>query len=151
MEETTLCFVINSGKILLIRRKKGIGKGFLNGPGGRIKKGERALDCAIREVQEETGITPIKPKKFGFVEFYLDNKMTYRAYIFVAEDFSGYLKETEAAKPGWFPLDKIPFGKMFAEDKQYWVPLVIEKKAFKGRFYFDKNWTRLLKKEIIMV
>jgi 8-oxo-dGTP diphosphatase len=151
MERATLCFIVNSGRILLIKRKKGIGKGLLNGPGGRIEKGESPLDCVIRETIEETGITPIKPKEIGFVDFYLDNEMIHQTNVFRAEDFSGTLKETEEAMPKWFPLDKIPYQEMFAEDKQHWIPLVIERKAFKGKFYFDKNWTRLLKKEIIMV
>jgi len=153
MVKTAMCFIVNSDKILLIWKKKGVGNGFWNGPGGRLEKGEKPLDCVVREVVEETGIKPIKPERLGFVEFYLDQKNLpdYVAYVYGTEKFSGILKETDEANPKWFPIDKIPYEKMFAEDKKYWVPLVIEKKAFKGKFYFDKNWTRLLKKEITMV
>ena len=153
MEEATLCFIINSGKILLIKRKKGIGKGFWNGPGGRLEKGETPLDCVVREVAEEIGIKPLRPERIGFVEFYLEqeNKPDYSVYVFRAEEFSGNLKETAEAKPKWFPIEKIPYNRMFAEDKQYWVPLVIEKMAFKGKFYFTNNWNRLLKKEVVLL
>jgi len=151
MERATLCFIVNSGKILLIERKKGIGKGLLNGPGGRIEKGETPMACAIREVSEETGIKPIKPKEMGFVEFYLDNELIHPTNVFKAEKFFGTPRETDDAKPIWFPLDKIPYERMFSKDKRHWVPLVVEGKVFKGKFYFTDNWNRLLKREIILL
>ena len=52
----TLVFVIKDGKILLIRKKRGLGKGKINGPGGKVDPGENAVECAARECQEELGI-----------------------------------------------------------------------------------------------
>ncbi len=57
-EYANLCFVIRDGQILLIRKKRGLGAGKINGPGGRLEKGETALASAIRETQEEIGVTP---------------------------------------------------------------------------------------------
>ena len=54
-EHATLCFVIRGGEILLIRKKRGLGAGKINGPGGRLEPGETALDCAVRETREELG------------------------------------------------------------------------------------------------
>ncbi|MFP6630384.1 MAG: NUDIX domain-containing protein, partial [Myxococcota bacterium] len=51
-EYGTLCFVIRDGRILLIRKKRGLGAGKIVGPGGRVEPGETPLACAIREVQE---------------------------------------------------------------------------------------------------
>src|ERR1035441_3997329 len=51
-EYANLCFVMREGQILLIRKKRGLGVGKINGPGGRLEKGETALDSAIRETQE---------------------------------------------------------------------------------------------------
>lgn len=48
--------MINAGKVLLIRRGGIPGKGLLALPGGFLEHGERLLDCAIREMREETGI-----------------------------------------------------------------------------------------------
>jgi len=145
--KTVICFIINSGEILLIFKNKGIGKGLWNGPGGRLEKGERASECVIRELVEETGIKPIKPERMGFVEFYLDQEKLpdYSAYVFRAERFSGDLKETEEARPKWFSLNNIPYEKMFAADKQHWIPLVIQRKAFKGKFYFSNNLEHIIK------
>lgn len=48
--------MINDGKVLLIRRGRIPGKGLLSLPGGFLEPGERLLDCAIREMHEESGI-----------------------------------------------------------------------------------------------
>src|SRR5512136_179536 len=42
-ERANLCFVIRDGQILLIRKKRGLGAGKMNGPGGRLEAGETAL------------------------------------------------------------------------------------------------------------
>jgi len=57
-ERGVLCFIVKEGKILLIEKKRGLGAGKVNGPGGRIEKGETEEQAAARETQEEVGITP---------------------------------------------------------------------------------------------
>ena len=65
-DPATLVFVVRDGKILLINKKTGLGKGKVNGPGGKVEKGESPEDCAIRECQEELGITVsnLNPKSY---------------------------------------------------------------------------------------
>jgi hypothetical protein len=48
----TLLFVFreHSDEVLLIRKKRGLGAGKINGPGGRLEPGETPRACAIREV-----------------------------------------------------------------------------------------------------
>ncbi len=48
--------VINSGKILLIRRGKDPWKNTLAFPGGFVDKGEDPKDAVIRELKEECGL-----------------------------------------------------------------------------------------------
>lgn len=51
---TTDAVVVQSGHVLLVRRKFNPGKGKWALPGGFLKTGERILDGAIRELYEET-------------------------------------------------------------------------------------------------
>lgn len=52
--------LFNQDRILFLRRKDG----FWEFPGGGVDWGEYPEDSAIRELQEETGITVQKPLKF---------------------------------------------------------------------------------------
>ena len=65
----SLCFVRREGKILMIRKKRGLGAGKINGPGGRLESGESALDAALRETQEEVGVTPFDLSQRGELHF----------------------------------------------------------------------------------
>ena len=47
---------IRGDEVLLIRRGKPPREGEWSLPGGRIEPGERAVDAALRELREETGV-----------------------------------------------------------------------------------------------
>ena len=53
-------------------------------------------------------------------------------HIFKAADFDGEPQETEEMRPGWFHVDEIPFKDMWPDD-EYWMPMFLEDKIFKGR------------------
>jgi 8-oxo-dGTP pyrophosphatase MutT (NUDIX family) len=64
-DRAVLCFVRREGRLLLIRKKRGLGAGKFNGPGGRIEPGETPEAAAVRETQEELGVTPTALAKAG--------------------------------------------------------------------------------------
>lgn len=132
----TLVFVIRDSAILLIRKKRGLGAGKINGPGGRVEPGETALQCAEREVLEElcvrpTGLSWRGENRFQFVDGY-----SIHVHVFVAHDLEGQPCETDEAVPLWTPLDAIPYDEMW-EDDRLWLPEVIAGRAVSGRFLFD--------------
>jgi ADP-ribose pyrophosphatase YjhB (NUDIX family) len=57
--------VVNEGKILLVRHRKGT-RHYWVLPGGRLEYGETFNECAVRELKEETGLD-IEVERFLFI------------------------------------------------------------------------------------
>ena len=146
-EEGTLCFVIQDGQILLIEKKRGLGAGKVNGPGGRIEKGETAEQAAIRETQEEVGITPTGVKWAGELRFQFRDGYSLHCTVYRASGWEGELVETAEAKPFWVRTGQIPYDRMWADDEQ-WMPRLLAGEKFRGWFEFDGDrmeWSKMEK------
>ena len=131
----TLMFIVRDGQVLLIEKKRGLGAGKINGPGGKIEPGETPLQAVIRETQEELCITPHAPRKLGELWFSMSDHPDILCHVFRAENFSGTPTETAEAIPLWAAVDAIPYHRMWADDRQ-WLPLLLDSQAFLGRFIF---------------
>lgn len=136
-EEATLMFAMDgAGKVLLIHKKRGLGKGKINGPGGRIEPGETPKECAIRETREEVGLVIDDAEFCGNLLFHFVDGYNLKGYVFKTSDWAGEPIETDEALPEWFRLDSIPYHRMWADDP-HWFPLMVEGKIFTGKFVFD--------------
>lgn len=135
-EHATLMFVQKNNQVLLIFKKRGLGAGNINGPGGRLEAQESPLQCAIRETEEELCITPLNVKAAGELLFHAEDMPRIHGYVFTASDYTGTPTETDEAIPIWTDIDKIPFEKMWQDD-QYWLPQVLRGMLVKGRFSFE--------------
>ena len=144
-EKGTLCFIIENGKILLIEKKRGLGAGKVNGPGGRIEVGETAEQGAIRETQEEVGLTPTGMEWAGELSFQFRDGYSLHVELYRASGWTGELCETDEAKPFWCSTSEIPYGRMWADDEQ-WMPRLLAGEKFRGWFEFDGDrmeWFRM--------
>ncbi|MCC5847636.1 MAG: 8-oxo-dGTP diphosphatase [Verrucomicrobia bacterium] len=137
-DQATLCFVIRDGQILLIEKKRGLGQGKINGPGGRFEPGETALQCAIRETEEELCVTPTGLQNRGLLRFQFKDGYSLEAHIFSATDCMGEAMETEEAVPRWTPIDHIPYDRMWADDI-LWLPHMLAGRNIQGDFLFDDD------------
>ncbi|MGB1271505.1 MAG: 8-oxo-dGTP diphosphatase [Endozoicomonas sp.] len=135
-DPATLTFIIKDRQVLLIRKKRGLGAGKINAPGGRLEAGETLLECAIREVQEELCITPVDPVICGENRFQFTDGYSIHVHTYIAHDYEGAPTETDEAIPLWFPLEGIPYGEMW-EDDSVWIPRMLEGRRFDGRYLFD--------------
>ena len=136
VESATLVFVILNRRILLIRKKQGLGAGKINGPGGRLEPGETFDACATREVREELGVIPLKVERLGEHRFqFMDGYSTY-VHVYRALGLEGTPVETDEAVPLWVDVDAIPFEEMW-EDDRIWLPVLLAGKRFSGRWIFD--------------
>ena len=120
----------------MIEKKRGLGAGYFNAPGGRMEPGETPLECAVREIQEELCITPLDPEHAGTVMFQFTDGHSIHGEVFIASEFEGTPTETDEAVPIWFHIDELPYHNMW-EDDSVWMPHLIARKKFHGRFIFD--------------
>lgn len=135
----TLMFIVDEERqqVLLIRKKRGLGAGKINGPGGKMDEGESPCECAIRETIEELHVTPVNPQKHGELWFVFADGLQMLVDVFLAYQYIGHPKETAEAFPIWYSLNDLPLDEMW-EDDRYWLKELLWNKAiFTGRFYFD--------------
>ncbi len=135
-DRATLLFVIDGAQVLLIRKKRGLGAGKINAPGGRIEAGESPMEAALREVVEETGVVPSDAHKRGELRFQFVDGYSLFCHVFIAFGHAGDAHETDEAVPMWTPIDAIPFHEMWADDA-LWLPKLLANELFDGRFVFD--------------
>jgi 8-oxo-dGTP diphosphatase len=137
-ERATLLFVIRNGHILLIRKKRGLGAGKINGPGGRLEPGETPIEGAVRETREELGIDALSPVLRGELHFQFLDGYSLLCSVFTAPDCAGEAIETDEAVPLWTPVGDIPYHEMWEDDAR-WLPGMLEGRSFRGFFVFEED------------
>lgn len=136
-DTATLLFVIRNGEVLLIRKKRGLGAGKINAPGGRLEAGEQPIECAARETKEEVGVVPTSIRARGELKFQFVDGYALHCHVFSADGCDGTVIETDEATPQWTPLAAIPYDEMWADDRM-WLPMLLAGRTpFYGRFIFD--------------
>ncbi|QBG47950.1 8-oxo-dGTP diphosphatase [Verrucomicrobia bacterium S94] len=134
--KATLLFVIQDGQVLLIHKKRGFGKGKINGPGGKLEPGETLQECAVRETEEELCIKARGVELAGELCFQFTDSHSIHGFVYTATGYEGEPSETEEAAPIWCSIDDLPFEHMW-EDDHIWFPYMLEGRKFTGWFIFD--------------
>lgn len=122
---TTLCYVEQDGKYLMlhrIKKEKDINKDKYIGIGGHIEHGETPNECVMREAYEETGLRLINPRLRGLLTFVIDD-MDEFTFLYTCTDFEGMLKECDEGDLEWIPKDKINDLPLWEGDKIFFKML----------------------------
>ena len=136
VDVATLVFVVREGQILLIHKKRGLGAGKVNGPGGRLEPGELPEVCARRELREELSIDTKNLVRLGDHRFQFSDGYSIYVHVYRTGEMTGTAMESGEAVPMWVSVDKIPFEEMW-EDDRYWLPLLLQGRHFSGYWVFD--------------
>ena len=132
MKVTTLCYIRDGGKWLLLHRTKkeqDENAGKWVGIGGKFEEGESPEDCLVREVFEETGIKLESYKFRGIVTFVSDKWETEYMHLFTATGFSGELIDCDEGELEWISREKLDSIPKWEGDKIF-LKLIEEKTPF---------------------
>jgi 8-oxo-dGTP diphosphatase len=152
---TNLCLIVRDSKLLLGRKTRKIGKGYLMQPGGKVEEGESMVESLVREVREEVGLEVKYPVEMGKITFdFADGSPTIIMYVFMVAEFEGELIDSDQLDElQWFDIQNLPFEKMLPDDK-IWMPPILEGKRVEAEFVFDhsptlENPSKIISQKII--
>lgn len=148
VRHATICYPVDGDRVLLIRKKRGLGAGVVNGPGGKREPGESLRDCARRETREEVGLRVSDLSKRGEFSFVRGDAAAMQVHVFLAREVAGEPVETDEAAPLWAPVDDLPTAEMWESDR-LWAPRALAGERFRGTIRFDADGERLLAHELV--
>ena len=111
---TADCVVITKEaepKVLLIQRGADPYKGYWAFPGGFMNMDETTEQCAIRELEEETGLKVSTVRQIGAyskVDRDPRGRTITVAYLAIIDKPAQVTGQDDAAKADWFPLSALP-------------------------------------------
>ena len=145
MKLATLCYIRKDNHTLMLHRvkkKNDYHEGKWNGLGGKFELGETPEECAIREIEEESGLIVKELKLKGFITFPMfDEKDDWYVFVFVIDKFEGELIDSPEGNLKWIPNEQLLKINLWDGDKIF-IPWLDEEKFFSAKFnYKGKTFT----------
>ena len=155
MRLTTLCYLEQDGKYLMLyrnKKKNGQSEGKYLGIGGKLEPDESPEECAMREVKEETGLTPLDLKFRGIVTFVSDCFENELMFLYSATKLRGTLRtDCPEGDLFWVEKERVLSLPAWEGDRYFLIPLLNGSEdlfAWFGEFSGAECWTDLVVKAL---
>jgi 8-oxo-dGTP pyrophosphatase MutT (NUDIX family) len=143
IQEMTLGFIVEDGRILLGMKKRGLGEGKWNGFGGKVEPEETIEQAMIREFEEECGLVVSGLEKRAQLHFEIDDYDKHiLGHVYRITEYAGDAYETDEMRPQWFSLESLPYEQMWQDDP-LWLPLFLQGEMLQAYFYFKDQQSML--------
>lgn len=137
---TTLCYIEQDGKYLMLHRIKkeiDVNKDKWIGVGGHFEQDESPEECLLREVKEETGLTLLSWKFRGIITFVCNGWNTEYMCLYTADNFEGELIECEEGELVWIPKEEVFQLNLWEGDKIFFRLLEERKDFFSMKLVYE--------------
>lgn len=139
---TTLCYVKQGGKTLMlhrIKKNRDIHQGKWNGLGGKFLPGESPEECVIREVKEESGLQIQNPRLRGFLTFpNFKPGEDWQMFLYTADEFSGQLIECSEGHLDWIDDEKLKSLPLWEGDYLF-LDWLNQNRFFTAKFVYENK------------
>jgi len=156
--KATVCIPIRDKKVLFGMKTRKIGVGCWNGFGGGVEDGETIAECAIRELEEESGLkTRLEDlEKVAIVNFHNEKSdgtiFVSQVHFFLVGKWEGEPIETKDGAMinlTFFDIDNLPYEKMMPADREFF-PLILKGKKIIVESYYTP-FQKELKKSVEII
>ncbi len=149
----TLCYAVHKDQVLMLHRSKEPNKGLWIAPGGKLEFDESPQECALRELEEETGLRGRAPKLRGIItEVSPRQDYQWLIFIFVTRQIKGSMIDCEQLDCpegllAWVPIDQVPDLPIPGADAIFFPHIIGDGPIFRAKFVYDKalgivDWER---------
>jgi 8-oxo-dGTP diphosphatase len=105
---STLCYAQRSDQVLMLHRIKEPNFGLWTAPGGKLEWDESPVECVVREMREETGLSIDRPELRGLItEVSPVEHYQWMMFVFVAPRFSGQPGSCNEGELAWVPIAQV--------------------------------------------
>lgn len=137
---TVLCMVYDENGNILVEDRKDPHWPGVSLPGGHVEPNEPFTQAAIREVQEETGLTMENPRLCGVKQFQDKGNARYVVFLYKANKFSGNLKSSDEGEVFWVKRNELTNYRLVEDFEEH---LKVFENAEISEFYYEQengNW-----------
>ena len=143
MKNTTLCYIEKNEKYLMLHRIKkqnDINRDKWIGIGGKVEDGESPHDCIIREIKEETGLSPTNISYRGLITFVSNIYETEYMHLFSCNKFEGeIISNCDEGNLEWIAINDLLDLPMWEGDKIFLSLLKKEKRFFSLKLVYTED------------
>lgn len=126
MRLTTLCYIENAGRYLMLHRVKKAhdeNAGKWIGVGGHLREDESPEECVLREIGEETGLRVTDLRLRGLITFILPDWGNELTFLYTARTGEERLPECPEGVLRWVPVGEVDALPLWEGDRVF-LPLL---------------------------